>query len=301
MVKGTNRGANVVEPQNISAQEAGRSNGGPTQFDKHRTIGWKGRDQTQQNKGKFIDPVYTKLNTPISEILKKIDGQHTITYPWNRGQQPGRTKNRSDFCEFHQFHSHTTDSCRYLKKVLQDMVNEGKLQEYVVQPTTPPTTGAPIHRVEIPREAQYLGCNTISHSSITSPVREGNITGRIHKRYFKCDKVFSVSREPAMEEWMKLRISFSASEALEGGHNHNDPFVVTMAITLPEYEGEEVKNKALPWEMPKILIYGGSSVEILFYETFKQMGLKDECLIPSTYNIFGFNGSSTRLRGEITL
>ncbi|XP_026420710.1 uncharacterized protein LOC113316777 [Papaver somniferum] len=301
MVKGTNRGANVVEPQNLPAQGAGRSNGGPTQFDKHMTEGWKRRDQTQQKKGKFIDPVYTKLNTPISEILKKIDGQNTITYPWNRGQQPERTKSRSDFCEFHQFHSHTTDLCRDLKKVLQDMVNEGKLQEYVVQPTAPPITGAPIHRVGIPREAQYLGCNTISHSEITSPVREGNITGRMNKREFKGDEVFSIAREPAMEEWMRLPISFSASKTLEGGLNHNDPLVVSMSITLPKCEGEEVKNKALPWAMPKILIDGGISVEILFYETFKQMGLKDECLIPSTYNIFGFNRSSTRPRGEITL
>ncbi|XP_026420662.1 uncharacterized protein LOC113316730 [Papaver somniferum] len=74
-----------------------------------------------------------------------------------------------------------------------------------------------------------------------------------------------------------------------------------MVISLPEHEGEEAKTKALPWEMPKILIDGASSVKILFYETFKQMGLKDECLIPSNYNIFGFNGSSTRPRGEIIL
>ncbi|XP_026433496.1 uncharacterized protein LOC113330917 [Papaver somniferum] len=74
-----------------------------------------------------------------------------------------------------------------------------------------------------------------------------------------------------------------------------------MSIVLPEHEGEEAKTKELPWAMPKILIDGGSSIEILFYETFKQMGLKDECLIPSTYNIFGFNDTSTRPRGEITL
>lgn len=65
--------------------------------------------------------------------------------------------------------------------------------------------------------------------------------------------------------------------------NHNDPLVVTMAIALPEHEDEEEKPKVLPWEMPKILIDGGSIVEILFYETFKQMSLKDKCLIPSTY------------------
>ncbi|XP_026400629.1 uncharacterized protein LOC113296539 [Papaver somniferum] len=301
--RGTSRGEYVVEPQNppVPAQGAGRSNNGSTQFDKHRTGGWKGRDHSKHKKGKFIDPVYTKLNTAISEILKKIDGQHKITYPWNRSQQPEQTKNKTDFCEFHQFHIHTTDSCRDLKKALQDMINEGKIQEYIAQPTAPPTTGAPVHRVEIPHEAQYLGCNDMSHSAITTPVREGNITGRIHKQNFKGDEVFSVTREPPIEDWMRVPIIFSASEEPEGGQNHNDPLVVTMAVTLPEHEGEEAKTKTLPWAMPKILADGGSSVEILFYETFKQMGLKDECLIPSTYNIFGFNGLSTRPTGEITL
>ncbi|XP_026446751.1 uncharacterized protein LOC113347326 [Papaver somniferum] len=272
MEKRASRGANVVEPQNPQAlaHGAGRSNSGSTQLEKHRTGGWKGRDQAQQKKGKFVDVVYTKLNTPMSEILKTIDGKHKIIYPWNRGQQPERTKNRTDFCEFHQFHSHTTDSCRDLKKVLQDMINEGKLQEYIAQPTIPPTAGAPIHR-------------------------------RIHKRNFKGDEVFSVAREPPMEEWMKLPISFSASEAPDGGRNHNDPLVVTMAIALPEHEGEEGNPKALPWALPRILIDEGNSVEILFYETFKQMGLRDKCLIPSVYNIFGFNGSSTRPKGEVTL
>ncbi|XP_026459052.1 uncharacterized protein LOC113359674 [Papaver somniferum] len=279
LVKGTSRGANMVEPQNpqVPAQGAERPNNESTQYDKHRSGGWKRRDQAQQKKGKFVDPVYTKINTPISEILKKIDGKYKITCPWNRGQQPERAKNITDFCEFHQFHSHTTDSCRDLKKMVHDMIDEVKLQEYIAQPAIQPATGAPIHRVEIPRE------------------------DKIHKRNFEGDEVFSVAREPPIEEWMQFPISFSASEAPDGGRNHNDPLVVTTAIAFPEHEGEEETPKALSWAMPKILIDRGNSVEILYYETFKQMGLKDECLIPSTYDIFGFNGSSTRPRGEVTL
>ncbi|XP_026441453.1 uncharacterized protein LOC113340535 [Papaver somniferum] len=159
LVKGTSRGANMVEPQNpqMPAQGAGRSNNGSTQFDKHRTGGCKWRDQAQQKNGKFVDPVYAKLNTPISKILKQIDRKHKITYPWNKGQQPERAKNRTDFCEFHQFHNHTTDSCMDLKKMVQDMIDEGKLQEYIAQPVVPLAAGTPVHRVKIPREAQYLG------------------------------------------------------------------------------------------------------------------------------------------------
>ncbi|XP_026429136.1 uncharacterized protein LOC113325127 [Papaver somniferum] len=46
--KGTSRGEIVVEPQTrpVPAQGVWRSNSGSTQFDKHRTGGWKGRDQT---------------------------------------------------------------------------------------------------------------------------------------------------------------------------------------------------------------------------------------------------------------
>ncbi|XP_026400622.1 uncharacterized protein LOC113296532 [Papaver somniferum] len=98
-----------------------------------------------------------------------------------------------------------------------------------------------------------------------------------------------------------MPIIFSASEAPDGGRNHNDSLVVTIAIALPENEAEEEKPKVLPWSMPKILIDEGSYVEILFYDTFKQMGLRDECLLPSTYNIFVFNDSSTRPRGEVIL
>ncbi|XP_026420392.1 uncharacterized protein LOC113316425 [Papaver somniferum] len=74
-----------------------------------------------------------------------------------------------------------------------------------------------------------------------------------------------------------------------------------MAIALTECEYKEKTPNTLPWAMPKILIEGGSSVEILFYETFKKMGFRDDCLIPSTYNIFGFNGSTTRPKGEVIL
>ncbi|XP_026377575.1 uncharacterized protein LOC113271867 [Papaver somniferum] len=45
----------------------------------------------------------------------------------------------------------------------------------------------------------------------------------------------------------------------------------------------------------------GSLVEVLFYDTFKRMGLSDDILIPSTYQIYGFNGTVTVRKGEVTL
>ncbi|XP_026379002.1 uncharacterized protein LOC113273523 [Papaver somniferum] len=50
-----------------------------------------------------------------------------------------------------------------------------------------------------------------------------------------------------------------------------------------------------------ILMDSGSSVEVLFYDTFKRMEISDDILIPSTYRIYGFNGTMTVPKGEVTL
>lgn len=71
------------------------------------------------------------------------------------------------------------------------------------------------------------------------------------------------------------------------GQAHGDTLVITLRI-------EE-------WEVKRILVDIGSSVEVLFYDTFKRMQLSDDMLIPSTYNIYGFSGTITILKGEVTL
>ncbi|XP_026452113.1 uncharacterized protein LOC113352517 [Papaver somniferum] len=69
--------------------------------------------------------------------------------------------------------------------------------------------------------------------------------------------------------------------------DHNDPLVFTFPIA-----GYNVK---------KILIDGGSSVNVLFYDTFKRMELNDEQLMSSYYTIYGFNGGPTKPLGDIML
>ncbi|XP_026378273.1 uncharacterized protein LOC113272684 [Papaver somniferum] len=203
LVKGTSRGANVVEPQDPQPpiRGAGRPNNGQ----------------------------------PISIHIEVEDGE---------GETKPNRRKRSLWTH------HPKDSCRDLKKVVHDLVDEGKVPEYIAQPAIQSVAGPPVHRAEIPREAQYSGCNTISHSAVTMP--DANITWRIHKRNFQGEELFCVSKEPPMEDWMKIHITFSAFEAPDNGQNHNDPLVVTMAIALPETEGVDEKLKGLPWEMPKV-------------------------------------------------
>ena len=57
----------------------------------------------------------------------------------------------------------------------------------------------------------------------------------------------------------------------------------------------------MTWGLNRILIDSGSSVDIMFYHTYKTIGGKDEDFIPSTYKIYGFNGAANKPKGEITM
>ncbi|XP_026410818.1 uncharacterized protein LOC113306047 [Papaver somniferum] len=82
-------------------------------------------------------------------------------------------------------------------------------------------------------------------------------------------------------------MTFDAEDIEEDMEEHKDPLVLTLPVA-----GCNVK---------KILIDGGSSVDVLFYDTFKRMELNDEQLISSYYTIYRFNGAPTKPLGDIVL
>ncbi|XP_026434037.1 uncharacterized protein LOC113331552 [Papaver somniferum] len=86
---------------------------------------------------------------------------------------------------------------------------------------------------------------------------------------------------------MDAPITFEADDVEEDMEDHNDPLILTLPIA-----GCNIK---------KILIDGGSSVNVLFYDTFKRMELNDEQLISSYHTIYVFNGAPTKPLGDIVL
>ncbi|XP_026451410.1 uncharacterized protein LOC113351680 [Papaver somniferum] len=86
---------------------------------------------------------------------------------------------------------------------------------------------------------------------------------------------------------MNTPITFEAEDIAEDMEDHNDPLVLTLPVA-----GCNIK---------KVLIDEGSSVNVLFYDTFKRMELNDEQLMSSYYTIYGFNGAPTKPIGYIVL
>ena len=82
-------------------------------------------------------------------------------------------------------------------------------------------------------------------------------------------------------------ITFKESDAHLVHHPHCDALVVKAMMA----------NNSVY----KILVDNGSSVDILYYQVFKSMGLKDSDLRPSPSQIYGFIGDFVIPIGVITL
>ncbi|XP_026451057.1 uncharacterized protein LOC113351253 [Papaver somniferum] len=142
-------------------------------------------------------------------------------------------------------------------------------------------------QVQLPEGNRTL--NTISCSEATRPSLTTQIGKRLRKQFEDYCELYKIDgvEVDEHEKLMNAPMTFDAEDIEEDMEDHNDPLVLTLLVA-----GCNIK---------KILIDGGSSVNILFYDTFKRMELNDEQLMSSYYTIYGFNGAPTKTLGDIFL
>jgi hypothetical protein len=75
-------------------------------------------------------------------------------------------------------------------------------------------------------------------------------------------------------------ITFTEKDFRLKSTNHNDAMVIEVNITR--------------WVIEKVLVYNGSSTDILFLKTFEKMNLSQHMLHPPEYPLLGFRGKASR-------
>ncbi|XP_026436653.1 uncharacterized protein LOC113334667 [Papaver somniferum] len=258
-------------------------------------------------------------NTTIEKIWEAITLMEEIPAPPNMGNEPPPGRRSGELCAYHRFHGQTTNNCRNVKKIILRMIDHGKLNHFLVQqpqnlppppPPTPPeghTPGAEKGRnkylVEVGAKANNPYCNSIIHSFKSIEDFHDNVLSRVFARDGDGRELLNLAKISPLKECEKQPISFTAEEVPGGGEPHDNPLVVKLEINPKEKddEEEEEEENADIWAINRILIGPGSSVDILFYHTYKTMGGRDEELIPSTYKIYSFNGTTNKPKGEITM
>ncbi|XP_026439788.1 uncharacterized protein LOC113338624 [Papaver somniferum] len=166
-------------------------------------------------------------------------------------------KNAKEYCEYHRYYGHTTDACYHLRNTIQRFIDEEKFTEYVqIQPAD--TEIAPKKRVDLPQDGKYINIITFSYGE-QEELLEDILELARNRRKMETHKVFKLSGPPTTtwEKRMDTPLTFSTKDVNQEVEMHNDPLVITLPIH--------------GWNVTKVLIDRGSSLNVLFYEPYLRM------------------------------
>ncbi|XP_026384339.1 uncharacterized protein LOC113279911 [Papaver somniferum] len=252
------------------------------------------------------------LNTAIDKIWEAVILMEDIPEPPNMGNETPPGRRSRELCAYHRFLGHTTSNCRNVKKITLRMIDQGKLNHFLVRPQQnlpPPPEGHAqdvetrrhTYLIEVGAKAKNLYCNSIIYSFRSIKYFHDNVLRRVYTRDSDRREILNLAKVSPLKDRQKQPISFTAEEIPGGAEQHDIPLVVKLEINPNTKTDEDAEDDANTWAINRILIDPASSVNILFYHTYKTMGGRDENLIPSTYKIYSFNGTTNKPKGEITM
>ncbi|XP_014499530.1 uncharacterized protein LOC106760626 [Vigna radiata var. radiata] len=206
-------------------------------------------------------------------------------------------------CRYHGNQGHTTEECRALKDRIEKLIREGHLQEFVqtdARQRDRSPRGArrsPEHtRRNTERSRDQHRERSRSRPQKRDPTPRGRIdtisggfagggaSSSARKRHVRSLRsVHNIVRNPlSMPD-----ITFTDEDFHAPDPDQDDPMVITARIA--EYD------------VSKVLIDQGSSVNILYWTTFQKMGLSEDIIAPFGEQIVGFAGERVDTRGYVDL
>ncbi|XP_010670084.2 uncharacterized protein LOC104887185 [Beta vulgaris subsp. vulgaris] len=234
--------------------------------------GFKGRPYKYQN--------YTPLTISrarIFEMHSKDDKRQRPRKMYYKG------RDKSKWCEFHDDYGHKTDDCKDLKDGIEDLIRRGYFTQYQAR----------VDRKTPPREDENTSRRPVKDRITEIHVISGGQTrgGSIDRAKASLKEVRHQVNYNNTMKWTAPpsmpSVDFTSEDAKGIINPHDDPLVVSLQI-----------SNAM---VHRVLVDGGSSVNILYKETFEKMGFDKACLKPASYPVIGFTGASVVPEGTVKL
>lgn len=217
--------------------------------------------------------INTVFKLPIYRILTHIKDKPFFQWPGKMRGDPA-DRDSSKFCSFHLEKGHMTEDCRTLKHYLEYLVKKGFLKEFLQE-----AVDANTHPYRLDANDQLNGDEGILPKKVIHvvEVKAKNNPEARHQFRKGCHSLEVLKADVRISKRVKtqddLGLSFTDSD-LEGLQlPHNDPLILTLSI------GE--------CEVRRALIDSGSSVDIMFYRAFEQLGRAQQDIIPVSMQLIG--------------
>ncbi|CAL9029664.1 unnamed protein product [Prunus brigantina] len=219
--------------------------------------------------------VFTLLNTTYEAVL--MNEHEQIPKP---DRKPNRqdTRETGKFCRYHQQSSHNTEDCITLRKIVERLIREGKLDQYIARPQQAP---APNANRQINMISTISGGPTLAGSS--------NRSVKQYVRAAHYPQVFGIEsdrhRKFAKVGWEP--ITFSQEEEEGVIFPHDDPMIIRAEIA--------------DYDVGRVLIDTGSSVNVIFADAFKELGVADSMVNRQITPLLSFSGDLVQPVGSVSL
>ncbi|XP_028084648.1 uncharacterized protein LOC114285759 [Camellia sinensis] len=217
--------------------------------------------------------VTTVFKIPIYHILSEIRDQVYVRFP-AKLDDVQKGFNPRYHCTFHRERGHRTEDCLPLKQHLKELVTAGHLDCYFDGGirAAPRAPAEPSGSNDL--RAPPQGVVNVIHG-IVELARVCELHGMIKKAEHMREVLsiqLTIKRGKTKEKNM---LSFSSRDLELIQTPHNDALVVTLRIR--------------DFNVKHILIDQGSLIEIMYYNAFKQLKLRDTDLALATSPLVGFN------------
>ncbi|XP_058741497.1 uncharacterized protein LOC131613876 [Vicia villosa] len=264
--------------------------------------------------GRFND--YTPLNASREKILaecKSTDFKNSNVRPLKSNPtRPGTDKFK--YCKYHKSHGHLTNECIHLKDAIETLIKEGRLSKYTKKrepsrredPRSSDEGNSPDSRplqvaLSITRPEDFVPSIRVTTAFstwegfptamvISNGGDPGSLTISSVKRNF--DELISVNSDlgPTLQKFKGKSdpITFYLEELPGGAPNATIPLLV--------------RARMANFDVRRILVDEGSSVDIMYSHLFRTLQLDDSHLTPYVgSDLQGFNGVTTKPWGYVEL
>ncbi|KAI3757912.1 hypothetical protein L6452_05456 [Arctium lappa] len=204
--------------------------------------------------------------------LKQL--QQNVRWP-KKSDKDNDKKDKTKWCDFHDDFGHITEDCIALKKELSWLNSKGYLQELKEKKDACPTS---------PEHAKVMNCIT-GGSDICGTTYSA---AKRHASRGPDDR--PIPKEARLKEDAELEampLTFDQADLDDVHQKHHDGLIIQLSI------GNCLTKR--------ILVDGGSSANIIFFDAVKAMGIDKSKITRRSTTLVGFNGGATNTMGEITL